>query len=120
MTLEKAEKIEIDSEGFRKLARLRDVPSGKMIQVLLDYEEWEVAIANIHGKIYAFRDVCPHSAFPLSVGHVTGSCEIICAAHHWKFDLDSGKAVSPPIRKGLELYPVRVQYGDIWVKVRIW
>jgi nitrite reductase/ring-hydroxylating ferredoxin subunit len=120
MTVEKAEKIEIDSEGFRKLARLHDVPSGTILQVLLDYEEWEVAIANIRGKIYAFRDVCPHSAFPLSVGHLAEGCQIICAAHHWKFSLETGKAVTPPIRKGLELYPVRVEYGDIWVKVRTW
>jgi nitrite reductase/ring-hydroxylating ferredoxin subunit len=111
--------FDIDSDGYRKLARVRDIPPGTMKQVLLDREEWEVAIANVGGKFYAFRDVCPHQAFPLTIGKLKG-CKVICTAHHWEFDIESGKATCPPVRKSLETYPVRIIGNDVWVKVRIW
>lgn len=117
MTLEKV--YEVNTEGFRKLARVEDVPEGQMLRVLLDAEEWEVAITKINGQIHAFRDVCPHQAFPLSVGQMHG-CQIVCAGHNWTFDVCTGAAISPPIRKKLELYPVKVENGDVWVQVRIW
>jgi nitrite reductase/ring-hydroxylating ferredoxin subunit len=90
-----------------------------MLRVLLDAEEWEVAITRVNDKIYAFRDVCPHQAFPLSVGQVHG-CQVVCAGHNWSFDVTTGAAISPPIRKKLETYPVKIEAGDVWVKVHIW
>lgn len=113
------EGFEKDSEGYLKLANLEDIAPGEVIQIYLEQEDWEVGIANDGEQIYAFRDVCPHQAFPLSVGRLNG-CKMVCAGHNWEFDLKTGQAVLPPIRKRLELYPVKIDGNDIWVKVRTW
>ncbi|MEI7555612.1 Rieske 2Fe-2S domain-containing protein [Candidatus Chlorohelix sp.] len=110
----------IDDDGYRLLASVSEVAPGTIKKVILAEKDWEVAIVNTNGKIYAFRDSCPHKALPLSIGRVEG-CRVVCIAHTWKFDLENeGKAACPPIRKALETYPVRIEQGNIWVKVQIW
>ncbi len=113
------ETYKIETEGYRKLAKYHDVREGGILRILLEENEWEVALTKVNGHIYAFRDVCPHQAFPLSVGHMDG-CSIICTAHHWRFNVKTGAAENPPIHKKLETYPVIVEDGDIWVAVKIW
>lgn len=110
--------LEIDTEGFIKLVELEQVPAGEMIQVqlVLDGIDYEVALANTEGEIFAFKDICPHMNFPLSIGYLYGT-RLECRGHGWKFDLKSGKAISPPIRKTLDRYPIKIIKGIIWVKL---
>lgn len=106
----------VDENGFTRLAALSEVAPGEMVQVVFEEDQTEVAVANVDGKIYAFRDVCPHMLFPLSVGRIEG--EILeCAGHGWRFSLKSGKTLYPPVRKGLILYDVQVRDDEIWAKV---
>ena len=42
------------------------------------------------GAVYALRDVCPHRAFPLSLGHYDGQT-VECAYHGWRFDAHGGQ-----------------------------
>ena len=109
---------EKNEAGFYKLARREQVKPAEMLQVVLEAGGTivDVALTEADGKLYAFRDVCPHAAFPLSVGYIEGT-RLECAGHGWQFDLRSGKAVYPPIRKTLVLYEVHQDGDDIWVKV---
>lgn len=112
-------KPEKNSEGYYKLAKLADVPDdGSMLQVEMEDEgvALEVALAKVNGKLYTFRDLCPHMAFPLSVGFIKDET-LECVGHGWRFNLASGKATYPPVRKGLVLYENRVEGDDVWVKV---
>ncbi|HEX2913806.1 MAG TPA: Rieske (2Fe-2S) protein [Chloroflexia bacterium] len=107
-----------DEAGFYRLARLEEVPEGEMLQVPMEDEGTaiEVALTKIEGKIYAFRDICPHMAFPLSIGIIRGKT-LECVGHGWEFNLDTGKAIYPPVRKNMVLYQTRIEGDDIWVKV---
>ncbi len=107
-----------DTAGFYRLARQADVPEGEMVQIEMEDSGTavEVALARVNGQLYAFRDICPHQAFPLSVGHLNGT-KLECVGHGWQFDLESGKAIYPPIRKTMVLYQTRLDGDDIWVKV---
>lgn len=112
-------KPERDGDGFYKLAKLANVPDdGTMLQVEMEDAGVgvEVALARVDGKLYAFRDICPHMAFPLSVGYIEGE-KLTCVGHGWEFNLKSGKTTYPPVRKGLTLYENRVDGEDVWVKV---
>ena len=46
-------------------------------------------------KPFALRDVCPHRAFPLSVGEFDGA-NVECAYHGWQFDAHTGQCKHIP------------------------
>lgn len=108
--------MELDERGYTRLCTLEDVQPGEMVQVVFEEDETEVAVANVGGTIYAFRDVCPHMMFPLSIGNIEGHV-LECAGHGWQFNLQTGKAINVPIRRGLTLYEVEVRDTEIWAKV---
>ena len=110
---------EKDEAGFYKVARLQELAKGEMLQVPVedDGSQVEVALTILEdGRLIAFRDVCPHMAFPLSIGRLKGNT-LECAGHLWKFDVTTGKTLYPPIRKNMVLFEVRVDSDDIWVKI---
>jgi phenylpropionate dioxygenase-like ring-hydroxylating dioxygenase large terminal subunit len=47
------------------------------------------------GKVFALRDVCPHRAYPLSLGHFDGQ-QVECAYHGWQFDARTGQCRAIP------------------------
>lgn len=113
-----AQSFETDQEGYVKLVAVEEVPPGEMVQVELVFDglPMEVALANTEGEIFAFKDICPHMNYPLSIGWLRGT-NLECRGHSWKFNIRTGKAISPPIRKTLDRYAVKVVDGTIWVKL---
>lgn len=110
--------MEVDETGFTRLVAVDEVAVGQMVQIAFEDDFMEVAVANVDGTFYAFRDVCPHMMFPLSVGQVEGST-LECAGHGWRFNIKTGKAIYPPIRKGLTLYEVEIRAGEVWAKITL-
>ena len=51
------------------------------------------------GKVFALRDVCPHRAYPLSMGQFDGQ-NVECAYHGWQFDARSGECRAIPSLTG--------------------
>jgi phenylpropionate dioxygenase-like ring-hydroxylating dioxygenase large terminal subunit len=47
------------------------------------------------GHSFALRDVCPHRAYPLSLGHFDGRA-VECAYHGWQFDARTGQCTTIP------------------------
>ncbi|QFY41443.1 Rieske 2Fe-2S domain-containing protein [Candidatus Methylospira mobilis] len=73
------------------------------------------------GRLSAIENRCPHRHLKLSHGVVEG-CTLRCIYHGWAFD-PSGTLVDyshdsfgkPMIKRQLKTYPLRVQYGLIWI-----
>jgi nitrite reductase/ring-hydroxylating ferredoxin subunit len=107
-----------DAAGFYRLARWDEVKAGQVLQVAVvdGNRQVEVGLVLLDGQLIAFRDVCPHMAFPLSIGRLQGKT-LECAGHNWKFDLTTGKALHPPVRQTMVFYEYRVEAADIWVKI---
>ncbi|HZS54900.1 MAG TPA: Rieske 2Fe-2S domain-containing protein [Bryobacteraceae bacterium] len=57
------------------------------------------------GQVFAVQAACPHKGGPLADGLVGGGI-LICPLHAWKFDLNSGEALTGSC--SLKTYPVRV------------
>ncbi len=64
--------------------------------------------------LYALRDECTHESVPLSEGEVTDGA-IECWLHGSRFDLATGRALSPPATRPVAVLGVRVKDGEVYV-----
>ena len=76
-----------------------------------------VCLYKLDGEIYATDNKCTHGDADLSDGLIQDGCEIECPLHEGRFDIRSGKAVSPPCSDDLRSYPARVEQGVIYIKL---
>ena len=78
---------------FEKVAETKEISPGQMKSVKFGAEE--VLLANVNGVYYAIRNVCTHESGHLSKGILQGNV-VSCPKHKAKFDITTGKVVSPP------------------------
>jgi naphthalene 1,2-dioxygenase system ferredoxin subunit len=76
----------------------------------------EIALYEMDGELYATDDVCTHAYAKLSDGWMEKG-EIECPLHAGRFDVKTGKATAPPCIDDIKTYPVRVEGGEIQVKL---
>ena len=112
-----------------KVLSQSELPEGT--QRVVRAEGRSILLIRNQGKLWAIQSSCPHMAWPLQFGRLTGDEGIVCALHHSAFDLNTGDVKDwspwPPVigpmlqnvsrRKALPIYPARVQDGSIWVDV---
>jgi NAD(P)H-dependent nitrite reductase small subunit len=100
-------------EGFFKVCRAEDLTNNSGKRFIVD--DVDVALFRINEKIYALSNVCPHQHSPLIYdGFLEDGC-VVCPAHGWMFSLETGK--TPTGQRGLNSFEVRVEDGDVFVKV---
>jgi 3-phenylpropionate/trans-cinnamate dioxygenase ferredoxin subunit len=97
-----------------------DVPVAGTVRVELaaaDGAPVEVAVVRDEdGELHAISDVCSHGAVSLSDGEVDG-CTIECWLHGSRFDLRTGKPLSPPAVRPVPVYPLTVDGEQVLVDV---
>jgi nitrite reductase (NADH) small subunit/3-phenylpropionate/trans-cinnamate dioxygenase ferredoxin subunit len=86
--------------------------SGKAVEV----GGQRIAVFNIGGTFYAIGDTCTHRRGPLSEGTLEGTT-VTCPWHGAKFDVTTGKNLSPPAPGEVPSYKVRVEGDDIQVEI---
>ncbi len=77
-----------------------------------DHEGASYAVYRLSTGFYASSGWCTHEQAHLADGFVLGG-EIECPRHQGRFDIISGKALSPPVCVKLETYPVRVDGHEV-------
>lgn len=92
--------------GFIEVAKLNEIPVGKMKHVELDGKE--ILVANIGGKCYAMNDRCDHMNALLSMGNLTGNT-VTCPWHSAKFDVTTGKKLTEPNLNPQQLAPQQLE-----------
>jgi ferredoxin-NADP reductase/nitrite reductase/ring-hydroxylating ferredoxin subunit len=75
-----------------------------------------IAVFNDGGRFHANDDACTHQGGPLSEGTLDGRV-VTCPWHGARFDVTTGAVVSPPARRSVATYPVRVSGPDLLVEV---
>ena len=73
-----------------------------------------IAVFNVDGEFYAVDDTCTHEAFSLADGYVLGDV-VECAYHMAKFNIRTGKVLSPPAYRDLACYDTKVEDGGVYV-----
>jgi len=81
-------------------------------QKLVTAGEDPVLLTRLDGKIYAVGNKCTHYECKLNEGVLLGRT-VICRCHDARFDLTTGKVISPPALNDLPVYPVKVEGGDV-------
>jgi 3-phenylpropionate/trans-cinnamate dioxygenase ferredoxin component len=76
-----------------------------------------VAVYNIDGVLYGLEDVCTHDGGELAGGPIEG-LSIECIRHGAKFDLQTGAALCAPAHTPVPIWQVRVQDGNVQVRLR--
>ena len=81
-----------------------------------DHGDRSFAVYNTGKGFFATDGYCTHERQHLGDGLVVGMV-IECPLHQGRFDIATGKALSPPVCEDLATYPVRVENGIVFVRV---
>lgn len=101
---------------FVAVARINEVPDPGTL--LTEVDDRLVVVIHAGGKYYALDDVCTHDGGPLSDGEVDPvGCTIACPRHGAKFDLATGAARSMPATQPTLSHEVKVEAGQVWVRL---
>lgn len=103
------------TQGFVRVARVTDVPDPG--RKLVEVDEHLVLLIHAAGQFYALDDVCTHDGGPLGEGPLEGHT-ITCPRHGARFDIRTGKALSMPATKPTAVHDVRVENGEVFVRLR--
>lgn len=98
-----------------KAFALAELPLGKMKEVDIDGEL--ILFLHMNDGVFAVNGICTHAHVHLAGGWVEGENTICCPQHGGKFDVQTGKAIAFPAVTGLEIFPVSVEEGMVFVDV---
>ncbi len=101
------------SSDFAKVAQVNEIEPGQMKAV--NYNNETVCIANVDGQYYAIDNICSHEQGPLADGTIE-NFEVECPWHGARFDIRTGKVLSPPAETDLARYEVKIEGNDILVR----
>jgi nitrite reductase/ring-hydroxylating ferredoxin subunit len=106
--------------GYERVANKSEIGMGKMKKVVMG--DKEILIVNVDGTYYAVDNLCTHYGGNLSEGVLEGNV-VTCPNHGSKFDVTTGKVVSPPAEalgrpdiEDLQTYLIKVKDQYIMVK----
>ena len=74
-----------------------------------------ICVGNADGELFAVRDECPHSAFPLSNGMLLPGARLECGWHGAEFDCRTGAVLEGPADEPLTRYQVRSDASGVFV-----
>ena len=100
---------------FVRVASLDDVPQGSMKGFEVGYDR--ILIVHTEKGLFAMNDECSHERVPLSDGKLMKSGQVLCTAHGARFNPETGAVEAPPAIVGVDTFAVKVENGDIFVKL---
>ena len=102
---------------FVAVAKTSEIPDpGSM---LVEVGERLVVLIHAAGHFYALDDICTHDGGPLSEGPIDPAGQTIaCPRHGAKFDIRTGAAVTMPATKPTRSHEVKIEGGQIFVRLR--
>ena len=103
------------AEGWAKLGPAADLPDDAMSATTLDGVG--VLVVNMGQRLSAYRNECAHEALPLDNAVLdVGNGTLTCPWHGFCYDARSGECLSAPGAQ-LEQLPLRIDGGDVWVRL---
>ena len=99
---------------FVRVARITDVPTGKMLEVTVG--SCNIVLCHTREGWFAVDNVCTHAYAKLSEGRLR-RMRLICPLHGGSFDCRTGAAIAAPAVAPLGTYAVRVAGEDVEIAV---
>ena len=91
-----------------------DVPPGSTREYFVG--DRLVLVANLAGEFYALQGSCTHEDLPLAGGKFFENV-IACPHHGSRFNVCTGKVLTPPAEENLRTYPVRLEGERVVVTI---
>lgn len=93
-----------------QLANDADVKEGQQLEI--DFFGRPLLLTRKDGRVYAYVNVCTHVGGPVKRDGDT----LLCTWHGSTFDVDTGKALTPPAPPGSKLValPIKVKDGKVF------
>jgi len=85
-------------------------------KLLVEVDDQLIALFQVGGKFYALDDVCTHDGGPLAEGALCGYA-IACPRHGATFDIRTGQALTMPATQPTRSHEVKVEDGDVFVRL---
>ena len=108
------------SEGWAKVGPAADIAVDDLTAVSLAGDggrPTDVLIVNVGQRLSAYRNECAHEALPLTDAMLDlSNGTLTCPWHGFCFDASSGECLSAPGAQ-LEQLPLRIDDGEVWVRV---
>lgn len=98
--------------GWVRACDLTQIESGRPAH--LDVAGYPVCLVRAAGTVYAFRDECTHESVLLSEGELADGA-IECWLHGSRFELATGRALSPPATRPVDVIAVQVDGRDVYI-----
>jgi 3-phenylpropionate/trans-cinnamate dioxygenase ferredoxin subunit len=99
---------------FVHVAKLSEIPDpGRLV---VEVDERLIVLFHVAGEVFALDDVCTHDDGPLGEGELVDHT-IACPRHGAKFDIRDGRALTMPATRPTVAHQVRVEAGEIFVKI---
>tara|TARA_B100001248_G_C26988066_1_gene277754 strand:+ start:135 stop:452 length:318 start_codon:yes stop_codon:yes gene_type:complete len=83
---------------------------------VFNIDDNDIAIINCNDEYYAIDDLCSHAEASLSDGEVY-DCKVECPLHGAEFDLKTGEAITLPATKPVNIYPVSIEDGYLFLEI---
>ena len=96
------------------IASKEDVPEDDVMGI--DVNAKSIALYQVDGEIFATDNICTHGNARLCDGFLEGH-EIECPLHQGKFDIRNGKAMCAPLTEDIQIYPVKIEGGRVFVEI---
>lgn len=81
-----------------------------------DHADRTFVVYNTEQGYFASDGICTHAEQHLEYGMVIGTV-VECPAHQGRFDIPSGKALGAPVCIDLKTYPVKVEDGQVYIRL---
>ncbi len=102
-------------DGYTFAIHEKDLTNGMMKTIQVGNNK--IALANIDGQIFAIDDRCSHKECSLGTEGALDGNVVICGCHGGKFDMRKGEAMSLPAVTNVRSYAVKIENGDVLVKL---
>ena len=103
-----------NEDGWHKVAARAEIKPGEIYATELGGTP--IALIEIEGNIFAISDTCTHEFALLSEGFLEAE-EIECPLHQARFDVRTGSCVAGPATQDLDIYEVKIEDGEVYVKM---
>jgi naphthalene 1,2-dioxygenase system ferredoxin subunit len=102
------------AQQWTKVIELVAVPNDDVVAVHANGKE--LAIYGVDGAVFATDNICTHGHARLCDGFLEGH-EIECPLHQGRFDIRNGKAMCEPLTEDINVYPVKIEDGSVFVEI---
>jgi len=99
----------------RPVCNQSELADGQMLLATVDQQR--VVVGKCAQGFFAFSDACTHRGGSLSDGTLVG-CTVQCPWHGSQFDIQTGRVVAGPAEQKIDVHPIEVRNGEVYVKLR--